>query len=222
MDGVGDDGGGCGGVELLNVSKFNSGVDRARNADNDDKSSLFCARIFELNFVLPTPLLLPPTCLLLTAVVAFVLVFAVMAGASAAGVAVSIFISSAAIGSISNSVFNSRDATVADPVFCNDGNKIFKFGRSNFLCLYTGAGRNVDNNDESVAVDDIDTDVDVVVTVAAVAADVVVVSGGNGGGGGACIIFFGTKLKRFIPDAGNADGDIVDFFAFKSALKCSG
>lgn len=204
----GDGGGGCG-VELFNVSKFNSGVDRVRNADNEDKSSLFCTRIFELNFV-PSPL---PTGLL--TVVAFVLVLlVVLPTVSSTGVAFSVLISSVAIGSISDSVFDSSEVAAAavDAVFCNDGNSIFEFGRSNFLCLYVG-GRSVDNG-ESVAVDDIDMDV-------VAAADGVV----NAGNGGACIIFFCTKLlKRFIPDAGNADagGDIVDFFAFNSALKCSG
>lgn len=216
MDGVGDgddDGGGYD-VELLNVSKFNSGVDRARNADNEDKSSLFCARIFELNFV-PLP---PPTCLLTAAVavvVGFVLALPVVIPdvASITCVAVSVLISSVTVGSIS--VFNSR---VVDAAFCcNDGNSIFKlFGRSNFLCLYE-AGRSVDT-DESVAADDDDDDEEL---------DVVVI--GIGAGGGACIIFFGNKLlKRFIPVAGiAADGDaggdgMVDFLAFNSALKCSG
>lgn len=223
-DGVG--GGGDDGVELLTVSKFNTGVDRVRNADNEDKSSLLCVRIFELNFV-PLP---PPTGLL-TAVRVFVFVLPVVVmddvASTTRAVAVSVLISSVAAESYSNSVFNSRLATVAvvDADFCcNDGNSIFKlFGRSNFLCLYT-AGRSVDR-DESVdadadADDDDDDDMDMEM-------DVVVI-GMEEGAGGACIIFFGVLklLKRFMPDAGNAaDGggdEMVDFLAFSNALKCSG
>lgn len=224
-DGVGDgdDGGGYG-VELLNASRFNNGVDRARNADNEDKSSLLCARIFELNFVpLAPPPPLPPPTGLLTAVAVFVLVLPVVVMADVASttcaVAVSVLISSVAAGSNSNSVFSSRVATVADDAAfcCNDGNSIFKlFGRSNFLCLYT-AGRSVDS-DESVDDDDDDDEDDDIDT------DVVVI---GVGGGGACIIFFGVLklLKRFMPDtgaAGGGDGVMLDFLAFNNALKCSG
>lgn len=229
-DGVGDGDDGCGdgggyGVELLNASKFNSGVDRARNADNEDKSSLLCARIFELNFVPlpPPPLPTPAPTGLLTAVALFVFELPVVVIADVASttcaVAVAVLISSVAAGSNSCSVFNSRVAVVDAPAFCcNDGNSIFKlFGRSNFLCLYT-AGRSVDS-DESVDDDDDDDDDDIDM-------DVVVI---GVGGGGACIIFFGVLklLKRFMPDAGNAaggddGGDMLDFLAFSNALKCSG
>lgn len=194
-------GGGGSGDELLNVSKFNNGVDRVRNADNDDKSSLFCTRIFELNF----------GALLLTGG-GFVFAFV----ASAASVDDSALISSVAIGSVSKSASVFAVAAAASVVvLCSDGNSSFKFGRSSFLCLYAG-GRNV-GNDESVAIDD--TAMDVVTAVGAAVAAV---------DNGTCIIFFGMKLlKRFMPGglggvADAVDGEMVGFFAFSSALKCSG
>lgn len=207
MDSGGGGGGGYG-VELRNVSKFSNGVDRVRNADNEDKSSLFCARIFELNFGILLLLWLPAACLLTVLVFAF---------ASTAAVTVSLAILSVTVGSISNSVFNSRDdvataSVVVNAAFCSDGNTIFKFGRSNLLCLYAG-GCSVDN-DESVAaaaVDGIDVDVNGAVVVIVIA--------------GIYIIFFGTKLlKRFIPGDADANGGVVvaSCFAFKSILKCDG